>query len=305
MAPLPRGFDRAALDAELSRSLLEVRRQGPEALRSHVQRLTELHASLDLADEVSTEERRTLGDHILGRLTQLGLLARDGRVNTAPAARPRRGETAAALLGVLDGGLGLLGERSVLAVGLVGAVIIAYSLGRVGGYRRGASEASYYPVGDPRLSFVTRAQNRPRPTGRAVRITLDQVRGTLAAGRTVLLQLGYEIAPRRREEFLGLIREMQRALRELGGQVHSVWEDPRHPNRFYEIVVCRRLADLDLLTSERSELAGLDARIEACWLPGRPVLRRAWWGVFPDRGADTPRPTAAAPSGRPREDRVS
>jgi len=40
------GFDRTAVDEELSLPVLEVRRQGPEALRSHVQRLIELHTSL-------------------------------------------------------------------------------------------------------------------------------------------------------------------------------------------------------------------------------------------------------------------
>jgi hypothetical protein len=118
-----------------------------------------------------------------------------------------------------------------------------------------------------------------------VRITQDQIRKALISGRTVLMQLGYEIAPDRRGEFLTLLREMQEILNGVEGHAHSVWEDPRHPNRFYELVTCHRLDALDLLTSDRNELAGLDAKIEACWLPGRPVLRRAWWGVLPARGA--------------------
>jgi hypothetical protein len=137
-----------------------------------------------------------------------------------------------------------------------------------------------------------------------VRITLDQIRSTLAAGRTVLLQLGYDIAPSRRTEFLGLIGEMHVALNDLGDDVYSAWEDPRHPNRFYEVVVCRRLETLDLLTSDRSELANLDAGIEACWRPGRPILRRAWWRILPERGEDEACLVVSASSARPREDPV-
>jgi hypothetical protein len=299
------GFDRTALNGELSRPVLEVRRQGPEALRSHVQRLIELHALLDLTQDVSPEERRVLTDRILGRVAKVGLMIREGGADGAPSAKTRARTVGATLFGALDGAVGFMGERSLLIVGLLGGVIIAYSLGRLAGYRRGASEASYYGAGDPRLWFVTRAREGTRPVGYPIRITLDQIRKTLASGRTVLMQLGYEIAPERRREFLRLVREMQRVLNEVDGQAHSVWEDPRHPNRFYEVVVCHRLEDLDLLTSDRSELAGLDAEIEACWLPGRPVLRRAWWGVFPKRGVDAPRLVAAAPSGHPREDRVS
>ena len=47
VAPSLPEFDRAALDSELSRPLAELRQQGPEVLRSHVQRLTEIYATLD------------------------------------------------------------------------------------------------------------------------------------------------------------------------------------------------------------------------------------------------------------------
>jgi hypothetical protein len=305
VAPSRPEFDRAALDSELSRPLAELRQQGSEALRSHVQRLTEIYATLDGTDEIPPAERRAIGDRILARVAQIGLQARDDGPSAARNGKARGWRaTALASLSTLEGALGFLGESSVLLVGLLGGLIVAYSLGRLAGYRRGASEASYYGAGDPRLWFVTRARDGARPPEHVVRITLDQVRRTLADGRTVLLQLGYEIAPRRREEFLGLIREMHLALNGLDGHVYSAWEDPRHPNRFYEVVVCHRLEALDLLTSDLSELAGLDAKIEACWLPGRPVLRRAWWGVFPERDADAPRLVVSASSGHPREDRV-
>jgi len=298
-------LDRAALDSELSRPLAELRQQGPEAVRSHVQLLTEIYAALDGTGDVPQAERRAMRDRILTRVAQVGLQARDEGASTARNAKDRGWRaTAPGSLGTLDGVLGFLGENSVLLVGLLGGLIVAYSLGRLAGYRRGASEASYYGAGDPRLWFMARARESVRPAGPVVRITLDQIRSTLAAGRTVLLQLGYDIAPSRRKEFLGLIREMHLALNDLGDYVYSAWEDPRHPNRFYEVVVCRRLETLDLLTSDRSELADLDAEIEACWRLGRPVLRRAWWRIFPERDEDEARLVVSAASGRPREDRV-
>jgi len=303
-ASLPE-FDRAALDGELSRPLAELRQQGPEVLRSHVERLTEIYATLDGADEVPQAERRAMRDRILARVAQIGLQAREEGPSTARNVKAR-GWWATALgpLSILGGAPGFVGENSVLLVGLLGGLIVAYSLGRLAGYRRGASEASYYGAGDPRLWFTARARESVRPAGPVVRITLGQIRSTLAAGRTVLLQLGYEIMPSRREEFLGLIREMHLALNDLRDQVYSAWEDPRHPNRFYEVVVCRRLETLDLLTSDRSELAELDAAIEACRRPGRPVLRRVWWRILPERDEDEAGLVVSTSSGRHREDRV-
>jgi hypothetical protein len=186
---------------------------------------------------------------------------------------------------------------------LLGGLVIAFALGSVAGYRRGASQASYYGAGDPRLWFVpVAADERKRSAEYPVRITLEEIRRTLEAGRTVLLQLGYDVSPRRRREFLRLMREMQRALGEVEGQFHSVWEDPKHPNRFYEVVVCDSRESLDVLMGDRSELAGLAARIEACWVPGRPVVRRTWWGVLPRRSLNPARgPLISAPS-QTRED---
>jgi len=304
VAPSRPEIDRAALDSELSRPLGELRQQGPEALRSHVQRLTEIYATLDGTEAVPQAERQAMRDRILARVAQIGLQARDEGASTARKAKAGWRATAVGSLGTLDGALGFVGENSVFLVGLLGGLIVAYSLGRLAGYRRGASEASYYGAGDPRLWFTARARESARPAGPVIRITLDQIRSTLAAGRTVLLQLGYDIAPSRRKEFLGLIGEMHLALNDLGDDVYSVWEDPRHPNRFYEVVVCRRLQTLDLLTSDRSELANLDAGIEACWRPGRPILRRAWWKILPERDEDEARLVVSASSGRPREDPV-
>ena len=299
------GFDRAALEKELSRPLGELQRQGTDALRIHVQRLTELYSSLDLTPGLSPEDRRVLSDHILARVAQVGMLAREGNSTTEAGQKARSG--AMSVWAVSRGALGFLGENSLVVIGLLGGVVIAYALGSLAGYRRGASQASYYGAGDPRMWFATRAHEGPAGlTEFPVRITLDQIRRTLASGRTALMQLGYEIAPRHRREFLGLIREMHQMLNDVDGQVHSVWEDPRHPNRFYEIVVCHRLEALDLLTSDLSELAGLDTAIEKCWLPGRPVLRRAWWGVLPEPSTDARSLVARVSSSRyTTEDRTS
>ena len=81
------GFDRAALQKELALSPLELKQQGPEALQTHVQRLTEMYASLDLAKGVSPEERRVLSDNILARVAQAGLLLREGRLGSPTEGR--------------------------------------------------------------------------------------------------------------------------------------------------------------------------------------------------------------------------
>ena len=283
------GFDRAALQKELALSPLELKQQGPEALQTHVQRLTEMYASLDLARGVSPEERRVLSDNILARVAQAGILLREARLGS-PTESGGRG---AAALGVLDGAAGLLTDNSLLLVGLLGGVIIAFSLGSMAGYRHGASQASYYGESDPRMWFVARDQERRGTPGQLPRVTLPQIREALSAGRTVLMQLGYEIAPEQRVEYLELMREMQRILGEADGQTYSVWEDPRHPNRFYELLTCHRLVALDRLTRSQGELPGLAAQVEACRVPGQPVLRRAWWGVLPERAQGAARVSLA------------
>jgi hypothetical protein len=286
-------FDRAALQKELARSALELKQQGPDALQAHVRRLTEMYASLDLAKEVSPEERRVLSDNILARVAQAGHLLREGRLGSQTEGRGRGPATRATALGVLDGAASLLTDNSILLVGLLGGAVIAFSLGSLAGYRRGASQASYYGESDPRMWFVARDQERRGAAGQLPRITLPQIREALAAGRTVLMQLGYEIAPERRMEYLELMCEMQRILGMGDGQTYSVWEDPRHPDRFYELLTCHKPAALDRLTRSHGELSGLAARVEACRAPGRPVLRRAWWGVLPERGQGAARVSLA------------
>ena len=77
------GFDGAALQRELSQPVLELHRQGPEALRLHVQGLAELYSDLETAQGVSPEERRALGDRILTRVAQASLLLRADRPGPA------------------------------------------------------------------------------------------------------------------------------------------------------------------------------------------------------------------------------
>lgn len=303
--PARRDFDRTTLDTELARPLGDLRQQGPEALRSHVERLAEFYSVLDLAQGVSPEERRSLSDRILARVAQVGLLSRERTAAAGSGTKAQDGATRVTSWAMFGGAAGFLGEHSHLVIGLLGGLIVAYALGSLAGYRRGASQASYYGTGDPRLWFVARDHEGKRPAGIPGRLTLSQIRACLGAGRTVLLQLGYEIAPKRRAEFLRLMQDVQRALNAVDGHAHSVWEDPRHPNRFYEVIVCDRLEALDFLTGDRSELAGLDAKIEACWLPGGAVIRRAWCGILPARSAHAGRILTPASSDRSREEHVS
>jgi len=169
-------------------------------------------------------------------------------------------------------------------------VIVAFSLGSLAGYRRGASQASYYGGGDPRMRFAPRPPDGPMPDGAPVPITLPKIREVLAAGRTVLMQLGSEIASARRAEYLCLTREVRHILDGTGGRTYSVWEDPRHPNRFYELLICWRLDSLDLLSDGSGDLAGLASKIETCRLAGRAVQRRAWWAAIPEPGMAVSRP---------------
>jgi hypothetical protein len=113
-------------------------------------------------------------------------------------------------------------------------------------------------------------------------MTLEEIRTALESGHTVLLQMGYEITPNRRRRFLGLAREAQEILRGIEGQTYTVWEDPGHPNRFYEFLVCRRLEVLDQLASTHGPLPKLAEEMETCRVPSGFSLHRAWLGALPD-----------------------
>ena len=174
----------------------------------------------------------------------------------------------------------LWGNPIVLA-GLFGVLVIAFALGNLLGYRRGARQASYYGEGDPRIRFLARPPTQPTPQGKSERITLPLIREALSEGRTVLLQLGYDVAPSRRLRYLELVRRMRQALERTDGLTYSAWEDPHHPHRFYELLACKRLAALDALTATDGPLATLGEEIEACRLPSGLTLRRIWWAVPP------------------------
>lgn len=290
-------FDRTALQNELSRSLSELRAWSDEQLRTYGDRLAQLQASLEGESALSPSERDDLNQRLLTRAAQVGLLLRE-RARAPAAVEGKRGAS------VVESGpvwlVGLAGwftTESGLLLGLVGGLVIAFALGNLFGYRRGARQASYYGEADPRFRFLRRPaapSSRGKEPGR---ITLAMIRGALSDGRTVLLQLGYDIAPSRRSHYQDLVRQMQEALDGAQGLTHSAWEDPRHPHRFYELLVCQRLEALDTLTVTEGLLAKLGEEIEACRLSGGLILRRVWWSVpagSKSAGSHLPIPGAAS-----------
>ncbi len=276
------GFDRAALQKELSRPLESLERQPTEALRAHVQRLGDLHFALELALDVSPEEQRALSEQILTRVSQVGLLIQQRMAEPRPPARgrglwapvsgpPPRGDL-----------VGVLLDNSGLLVRLLGGLLIAFALGYLA-RERGAAR----PTGAVVRSIRRKEPPLPVPVpseapGEGRPMTLEEIRTALESGHTVLLQMGYEITPSRRRRFLGLAREAQEILRGIEGQTYTVWEDPGHPNRFYELLVCRRLEVMDQLASAHGPLPKLAEEMETCRVPSGFSLHRAWLGALPD-----------------------
>jgi hypothetical protein len=266
---VPAPLDRQAVEAELSRQL---QLESADQLQARLRRLAEFHAALEAAD-VPGAERKALSDRVLLRMAEIGLLLRSrdagiGRPRPAPGA----GRVSAVLAGLVEEGSGLL-------VVTLGGLVVCFALGSLAGYRRGARHASYYGEGDPRLRFAARPHADPRlPTPR---VTLEQIRRRLHAGHPVLFQLGYEIEPSHRARFLAAVTEMQAHLQVIEGQSLTVWEDPRHSNRFYECLECRDLAALDRLVAVDGPQADLAAEVEACRPRNGWIVRRAWWGVGP------------------------
>ncbi len=276
------GFDRAALQKELSVPLQSLEKQPNEALRDYVERLGDLHFALELAVDVSPPERRALSEQILTRVGQVGLLIRQrmaephalttGRGLPAPAPGPLpRSDLAWVLL-----------DNSGLLLRLLGGLLVAFALGYLVHERRSARATG--PVArNGRGKESAAPVPVPAETPREARhMTLEEIRRALASGCTVLLQMGYEISPSRRRRFLGLAREAQEILRDIEGQTYTVWEDPGHPNRFYELLVCRRLEVLDQLASAHGPLPKLAEEIETCRVPSGFTLHRAWLGALPE-----------------------
>lgn len=279
------GFDRAALRAELSRPVAALQTQPAEALRAHVQRLGDLQFAMELAADVSPEERRVLNDRILTRVAQVGLLVRQ---RTVEGHNPGKGRGIAEAVGAwypAAGDLpGVLVENSGLLVRLLGGLLVAFALGNLVASRRGARSRSSGSRGDPPIDLMSQASDQPGQPDEEPTITLAEIREALVAGHTVLLEMGSDIAPSNRSRFLELTRQMQEILSGVEGQTYTVWEDPAHPNRFYELVVCRQVGVLDQLAATEGPLSRLAVEIEACRVPGGFVLQRVWWDALPEQG---------------------
>ncbi len=112
-------------------------------------------------------------------------------------------------------------------------------------------------------------------------MTLEEIRKGVRSGYTVLLQMGYDIMPIRRRRFLALAREMRAILGGNAGQPYTVWEDAGHPNRFYALLVFRRLEVLDQLASTHGPWPKLAEEIEACRVPSGFSLYRTRLGALP------------------------
>ncbi len=250
-----------------------------DALREHAQRLADLHFALELAVDVSPAEQRALSERILTRVGQIGFLIRQ-RSEPHPAGKPRdiRGPAPEPPAGDLAG---TLLDNAGLLLRLLGGLLIAFALGYLARHRRAGRPAAAGAPGEGRRESLP----MPLPAGGAAEgqpMTLTEIRQALRSGRTVLLQMGYEIAASRRHRFLALAAQAQEILRGIDGQTYTVWEDPGHPNRFYELLVCRRPEVLDQLASAHGPLPELAEAIEACRVPSGFSLHRAWVGALPD-----------------------
>jgi hypothetical protein len=264
-------FDRPGVEAELARPAQD---EPAAVLHARLERLAEAYGALDLAD-LPPAERRALGDRILTRMAEVGLLLRP-RAPDAPRA------TRASLAGPWSAWMtAFLRDSSGLLVLMLGGLVICFALGNLAGYRRGARQASYYGEGDPRIRFVARAPARPDPRTPTPRVSVEQIRRRLQQGQWVLLQLGYEIEASQRANFLAAVARMQEALEGVEGQAFTVWEDPRHSNRFYECLECRDLRALERLLALNGPLQRLAAEVEACRPANGWVVRRALWGLSP------------------------
>jgi len=285
---LPVGsFDREALRKELAQPLENLAGQPAEALRSHVQQLADLHFALELALDVSPAERRVLSEQILTRVGQVGLMIRQRttepqgsgkgrRMLATDAGPPPSGDLAGALL-----------ENSGLILRLLGGLLIAFALGYFVRERRASKAAPSAGASNQRTDLQPRTPIAVETPGEGRPMTLPEIRHAMTSGRTVLLQMGYEIAPSRRRRFLRLARDAQGILRDLEGQTYTVWEDPSHPNRFYELLVCRRIEVLERLADAASPLSKLAEEIEACRVHSGFSLHRAWLGALPDEPGAT------------------
>jgi hypothetical protein len=281
-----RGLDRAALQKELSLPLEALEKEPTEALRAYVQRLGDLQFALELAVEVSPEERRALSDQILTRVGQVGLLVRQRM--TEPRASPKSRSLPASTPGPPPRGdlTGVLLDNSGLLLRLLGGLLIAFALGYLVRGRRAGVPVRSAARRDRRVDPLAPVPVPSEMPGESGSMTLEEIRKAVESGRTVLLQDGCEIRPNRRRHFLTLARETQEILAESEGQTYSVWEDPENPNRFYTLLVCRRLEVLEQLGSGHHPLSKVAEEIQASRVPAGFSLHRAWVEAVSDpRGA--------------------
>lgn len=280
-------FNRGSLEQELSRPLSVLRAQPAEVLRAHLQRLADLHFALELTIDVSPAERRLLSEQILARVGQVGLLVRQRTAEPSMSAKGRRSPAGDPGPPPADKPVGVLVQNAGLLVRLLGGLLIAFALGSLVASRRKAGGSS------SRGSRAPRNQRPLRPgPGERTGITPTEIRQGLLAGRTVLLHIGCDITPSRRRQYLELVRELREILRQVGGQSYSVWEDPARPNRFYELLICRRVEVLDYLAATDGALSRLAKEIATCRLPDGFLQHRAWWGALPGQEGTAHAPPA-------------
>ncbi len=271
---LAKGFDRAALQQDLARPLAALQEQPSEVLRAYVQRLADHQFALEYALDVPPTERRILSDQILARIGQVGLLIRM-RGGGGPIPEKGKGSPPSDAGPLPDDLFTVAVQNAGLLVRVLLGLLVAFALGYLAARRRALKSAVPAKQRNPRVRSVAHGE-ATEPTGEGQSVTLMEIRWALAAGRSVLLQMGYEIAPSQRIRFLDLVREVREALRGVQGQMYTVWEDPAHPNRFYELLVCRQVGVLDHLTAGDGPLARLTEQVEACRAPDGFFLRRVW-----------------------------
>jgi hypothetical protein len=276
------GFDRAALQKDLAQPLEALEKEPTEALRAHVQRLGDLQFALELAVDVSPDERRALSEQILTRMGQVSLLIRQRMAEPRASLKsrglpgprpgpPSKGNLAEALL-----------DNSGQLLRLLGGLLIAFALGYLARGRRASGLVRSAARSDRRVdpSAAVPVPSEMPSEGRSM--TLEEVEKAVESGRTVLLLVGYEITPDRRRRFLALVRETQEILGKGEEQTYTVWEDSGQPNRFYTLLVCRRLEILGQLVSARGPLSRQLEEIEACRVPSGFSPHRAWVEAVPN-----------------------
>jgi hypothetical protein len=254
-------------------------------LRAYVQRLADHQFALEYALDVSPTERRILSEQIMARIGQVGLLIRM-RGGGWPIPEKGKGSPPSDAGPPPDDLFTVAAQNAGLLVRVLLGLLVAFALGYLAARRRALESALPARQRNPGVRSPTH-EEATDPTGEGQSVTLMEIRWALAAGRSVLLQMGYEIAPSQRIRFLGLVREMREVLRSVQGQMYTVWEDPAHPNRFYELLVCRHVGVLDHLTAGDGPLARLTEQIEACRAPDGFFLRRVWLDAEQSSVADS------------------